>query len=184
MKCYRGGILLAVLLAVSSALVHPARAQEKAAKAPTEYICSMYCTDDVFTEPGKCPVCGMDLVDRYVLEHPEGYEVVSPEKAALMLKKKSQEVVVLDVRTQKEYEGATGHLEGAILIPEREIKDRMSELEPYKGKTLLVYCSHGMRSGRAAKMLNENGFKAVSLMGGTTKWKRGGYPLVKEKGDR
>jgi hypothetical protein len=26
-----------------------------------EYQCPMKCTDEIFTEPGKCPVCKMDL---------------------------------------------------------------------------------------------------------------------------
>ena len=170
-------VILTILVVV---LALPAWAQEKKT-GPTEFICPMYCTDEVATSPGQCSVCGMALEDRHAVEHPEGYEVISPEKASSLLKKSGADVIIIDVRTKKEFEGTTGHLEGALLFPEREIKNRMSELESYKGKTLLIYCSHGIRSGRAAKMLNEVGFTALSLMGGTTKWKRDGYPLVQEK---
>lgn len=34
-------------------------AEQKVAKE--QYKCPMNCTEEVFDQPGKCPVCGMDL---------------------------------------------------------------------------------------------------------------------------
>lgn len=32
-------------------------------KKQVQYECPMNCTEEVFAEPGKCPVCEMDLVE-------------------------------------------------------------------------------------------------------------------------
>lgn len=61
--------------------------------------------------------------------------------------------VILDVRREDEY--ATGHIPGAICIPNETIyKDRPEEL-PDLDQVILVYCRSGNRSKRAARMLYE-----------------------------
>jgi rhodanese-related sulfurtransferase len=79
--------------------------------------------------------------------------------------------VVLDVRTEEEYYGPLGHINGSILIPINELEDRLSELNDYKEKTIYVVCRSGNRSGFGKDILNENNFTAVNVDGGMLDWK-------------
>ena len=84
-------------------------------------------------------------------------------------------LVVLDVRTQTEYD--EGHIEGAILIPVAELPDRLNELS--EDDVLLVYCRTGNRSGTAMAILGENGFSKVYHMHeGISTWIAEGLPVV------
>jgi rhodanese-related sulfurtransferase len=65
--------------------------------------------------------------------------------------------VILDVRTEKEYE--TGHIEGAVNISLGTIRERYVELDPEK--TYITVCSHGLRSVKAENILKEKGFKHI-----------------------
>ncbi|EJL75913.1 rhodanese-like domain-containing protein [Chryseobacterium populi] len=65
--------------------------------------------------------------------------------------------VILDVRTEKEYE--TGHITGSVNISLGTIRDRYMELDP--DKTYITVCSHGLRSVKAEQILKEKGFKHV-----------------------
>lgn len=79
------------------------------------------------------------------------------------------EYLLLDVRTQAEYD--SGYIEGATLIPVDELENRLSEIEDYKDKTVLVYCRSGNRSMVAADILVKNGFSKVhNLLGGIGAW--------------
>jgi rhodanese-related sulfurtransferase len=89
-------------------------------------------------------------------------------------------VVLLDVRTPDEYRGESGHLQNSILIPLQELDRRASELEPHRGKTLLVYCRSGNRSGKAAAYLRQKGFKALNVEGGIIAWHKQALPVVRE----
>ncbi|MEF9990732.1 MAG: rhodanese-like domain-containing protein [Romboutsia sp.] len=71
----------------------------------------------------------------------------------------TKDILILDVRTAEEYE--TGHILNAINMPLEEVEDRMNEIDTYKDKTVVAYCKTGNRSGKAGKILGENGFKDV-----------------------
>jgi rhodanese-related sulfurtransferase len=90
-------------------------------------------------------------------------------------------VVFLDVRTPKEYGSETGHLNGAILIPIDSLESHVSELEPYKSKTIIAYCRSGVRSSRAQIILTQHGFHALSMIGGITRWNKELLPVIKEQ---
>ena len=62
------------------------------------------------------------------------YHKLSAEEAYEMMA--SQEVVVVDVRTRKEYDG--GHIENAVLVPNESIGSEMPEALPGKEATLLI----------------------------------------------
>lgn len=81
-----------------------------------------------------------------------------------------QELVIVDVRTEEEYNGPEGHLEGAILIPVQEIEKRIGELEAYKDRNIVVYCASGFRSRRAGQFLMSRGFDVLDLEGGIRAW--------------
>jgi len=79
------------------------------------------------------------------------------------------DVVLLDVRTPEEI--AQGKIEGAIEINfyDENFSAKMKGLE--KDKTYLIYCRSGNRSGKACKIMSEQGFKKLyNLKGGYTAW--------------
>ncbi|WP_426278011.1 rhodanese-like domain-containing protein [Chryseobacterium sp. S-02] len=65
--------------------------------------------------------------------------------------------IILDVRTEKEYE--TGHIAGSQNISLGTIRERYIELDP--DKTYITVCSHGLRSVKVESILKEKGFKNV-----------------------
>ena len=77
-----------------------------------------------------------------------------------------ENVFLLDVRTESEFEGNLGHIEGATLIPLNELKDRLGELEEQKEKEIVVICRSGNRSGVATNILIKEGFDAFNMAGG------------------
>ena len=107
-------------------------------------------------------------------------EAISAEKAREMIGGDSS-TALLDVRTEKEFYGESGHLAGAKLVPVHELEGRLAELEPWKTRTIIVYCRSGNRSGRAAALLREHGFSALNMEGGMLRWNKLEYPVVKEK---
>ena len=91
--------------------------------------------------------------------------------------KNNQDYIILDVRTKEEFN--EGHLEDAILIPVSELESRLDELP--KDKSIITYCGSGGRSGNAANILVENGFRKVYDMGGILDWQEEGYPVICEE---
>lgn len=83
------------------------------------------------------------------------------------------DLVILDVRTEGEYESETGHLPGAILIPLQELEKRYHELDSLKDKEIVAYCRSGHRSARASEFLGSKGFKMHNLVGGIMEWNKG-----------
>ncbi len=89
-----------------------------------------------------------------------------------------QEAVVVDVRDVGEFEA--GHITNARHVPERQLAERLKELEKYKARPLIVTCRSGMRSNAAVEILRRNGFAAaVTLRGGLGAWQQAGMPLEK-----
>src|SRR5204862_3566789 len=81
--------------------------------------------------------------------------------------------IVLDVRTQKEYDA--GHIPGAKLIDfnSAEFDKKVGALD--KDKTYLVHCAGGNRSAKAAAKLSGMDFKNVyNLEGGLRAWEKAG----------
>ena len=72
----------------------------------------------------------------------------------------TKEGVVLDVRTQREYD--YGHLDNAIVVDiyARDFRDKISKLD--KDKTYYVYCKTGIRSRSAFNYMLQNKLKKVS----------------------
>ena len=86
------------------------------------------------------------------------------------------DLVVLDVRTQEEYDG--GHIYGAVWIPFNELPARINELAGHENHEIIVYCLAGSRSATASGTLDSNGFtKVYNMLGGITAWESAGYPV-------
>ena len=97
----------------------------------------------------------------------KGYQQISQEEAKEMMD--SQEVLILDVREQDEYD--SGHIPGAVLLPVGSItEESAAEVIPEKDATVLVYCRSGNRSKTAAKALAELGYTGIYEFGGITTW--------------
>lgn len=102
------------------------------------------------------------------------YEKISAQQAKEMIDK-GEYGVILDVRTLEEYN--EGHIEGATLLPDNEIRNK-AEITLYnKEEVILVYCRSGRRSEAAAKVLVEMGYTKVYDFGGIIDWP---YEVVKE----
>jgi len=86
--------------------------------------------------------------------------------------------VVLDLRDQKEYEA--GHIVDSVNIPYASLESRVSELEKYKDKPIVLACKMGQHAGSAGTALRKNGFANVSrLSGGIAEWRNQNLPVVK-----
>jgi len=78
---------------------------------------------------------------------------------------------ILDVRERPEYTGELGHIRGSVLIPLRELADRVGELQTKKAGPTVVVCRSGVRSTTAAAILEGLGFDQVyNLQGGMVDW--------------
>ena len=83
----------------------------------------------------------------------------------------SKNTFVLDVRTEEEFFGPLGHIDGAMLIPIDELSMRINELEEVKDKNIYVVCRSGNRSNIGKNILRENSFNAINVDGGMLAWK-------------
>src|SRR5262249_51096840 len=123
--------------------------------------------------PGSCSHCNMQLVKRSTIV----FDTVLPAQLYAHIKKAGKNnVVLLDVRTPEEFNGTApekfGRLKSAINIPIQQLQQRINELEAYKEKEIIVYCSHSHRSPQASYLLTQNGFKKVTnLQHGMYVWK-------------
>jgi len=87
-------------------------------------------------------------------------------------------VVLLDVREPKEYEG--GRLPKAIHIPLSQLASRGQELAKLTGRPVVVYCERGNRSRTAGGQLAKQGFADLyNLTGGFRAWQSAGLPVEK-----
>ena len=79
----------------------------------------------------------------------------------------SEDVILLDVRTQEEFDG--GHIPGAVCFPNEDILPEFP-LPFQKDAEILVYCRSGRRSAEAAEKLAEMGCTNVADFGGILNW--------------
>ena len=95
------------------------------------------------------------------------YRQITADEAAQMMQEET-DFVLLDVRTQEEY--ASGHIPGAICIPNETIgSEEIPEL-PDKDQLILVYCRSGNRSKQASQKLAEQDYTNVVEFGGINGW--------------
>jgi rhodanese-related sulfurtransferase len=102
-------------------------------------------------------------------------QITPAELAAWLTDSTRGKPVLLDVREPWEYEKA--RIEGARLVPMREIPARVGELDP--SSEVVAICHHGGRSQQVALFLEKNGFNKVhNLVGGVDAWSRSVDPAV------
>lgn len=114
----------------------------------------------------------------------------------------NKDLVLLDVREPREYEGKTpygesrgGHVPGAQglwykdligkdgkLLPKSEIERVLAAKGVTKDKEVVAYCTGGIRSGWFTTLLNDLGYKARNYAGSMWEWSAqaaADYPLQK-----
>lgn len=115
--------------------------------------------------------CQTPKVDNETTEVSEvnelGYTQI-PQELAIEMMKADDGLVVVDVRTQEEFDG--GHIPGAICIPNESIQTEQPEELPDLDQTILVYCRSGRRSKEAAQKLADMGYTEVYEFGGIIDW--------------
>ncbi len=89
------------------------------------------------------------------------------------LSQNSKELVLIDVRTQWEWDEE--HIEGATHIPLDQISEKKETLESFE--VVYIYCQSGGRSQIAAEELKILGIRQpVNVLGGISAWQLAGYP--------
>ena len=95
------------------------------------------------------------------------YQQITQEEAKEMMD--TQEVVILDVREQHEYD--SGHIPDAVLLPVGTItEDTAAAVIDDLDTVVLVYCRSGNRSKTASQALADLGYTNVYEFGGINDW--------------
>ena len=142
-----------------------------------EYVClpcGQDCDTEVINKPGNCSTCHMQLVKKSSIVFKK---LLPQDLYAHILKTGHSNIILLDVRTEEEFNGTApekfGRLKNAINIPVQQLEERIKELDAYKQKEIIVYCSHSHRSPAASYLLTQKGFKKVTnLQYGMHMWKQ------------
>lgn len=92
---------------------------------------------------------------------------ISAEEAKEIIDQDS-DIIIIDVRSEEEYQ--TGHIEGAVCIPNEVISDQIERLLSDKEQEILVYCRSGRRSSQAVDKLLDLGYTNVKDFGGIIDW--------------
>jgi len=124
----------------------------------------------------ECKICGPDPEITALIDYESFCGTAKSdtgEWAADQLRvalQQGRKIRLIDVREPHEWEASK--IEGAELIPLRELPARTGELS--RDEEIVVYCQMGGRSARARELLVEAGFARVrSLRGGMQAWRRG-----------
>lgn len=97
---------------------------------------------------------------------PDPTNQLSPSDWKQMMER-DPNVVVLDVRNR--YESAAGKFEDAIVCDIghfRELPAYVEQLEPWKEKRVLMYCTGGIRCEKASALLRQHGFRDIFQLHG------------------
>lgn len=114
----------------------------------------------------KDPVNILGMIGENIKKGEHSYMDVEELKSKIENK---EDIVILDVRTKKEY--SMGHIENAINIPIDELRENLSMLD--KNSSIVIYCRQSYRSYLAYRILKNSGFKNIwNLNGSYLSWQR------------
>ncbi len=95
---------------------------------------------------------------------------------------RSGQACLIDVREANERSEAVA--EGAMLLPLSDLAGARTHWQPFLAtvgqKELFLYCGAGVRSGMAARVLTNEGFRAANA-GSFADWEASGWPVVRPK---
>jgi UPF0176 protein len=116
-----------------------------------------YRQDDIVPEGERAPAVSPEKLDQWI---EQGYD------------DDGRDVVLVDTRNN--YEVEFGTFESADWFDIRKFTDFPAEMESrkgqYKGKTVVTFCTGGIRCEKAAIHLNDMGFHSYQLEGGILKY--------------
>lgn len=97
---------------------------------------------------------------------------IEPNEFREILRNEEDDTIILDVRSN--YEHNIGKFKNAITLDIdnfRDFPDKIEELEQYKDKKIVTYCTGGIKCEKASAFLLEQGFENVhQLHGGIIKY--------------
>lgn len=103
----------------------------------------------------------------------ELWSVAQLQKA---ISKSDHKPVLLDVRTQSEYND--GHIQDAINIPHDQLLKEPQLVSVYKDSQMVVFCRSGVRAGKVIEMLEGLGFKEIiDIDGDMLAWNEAGHSV-------
>jgi rhodanese-related sulfurtransferase len=102
---------------------------------------------------------------------------VSSQQAVQLMN--HQNAVVVDIRSPEAF--VNGHIVGSISLPMRDItEDKIKKIDKLRTQPIIIACTRGQESTRAADILGKKGFNIRVLEGGIFAWQQAGLPLVKD----
>ena len=113
----------------------------------------------------------LDMYADYRKDFPEVQDIDAQTAMGLL---SEPYVVFVDVRRAKEQ--AVSMIPGAI-----KKEAFMDQIEQYRNKRIIVYCTISYRSGKFASKLRRKGISVTNLEAGLLGWVHAGGPLVRQK---
>ena len=132
---------------------------------------------DVLTALRRIAERNVAEVERIVRSYFNKRDELEPVSRKELLKRlRAGAVTVLDVRPPDEF--ALGHLPGAMNIPLRALKKRLTELDT--AQEIVAYCrgEYCVLSFEAVALLRARGFNVRRLEDGLPEWRAAGLPVV------
>lgn len=99
----------------------------------------------------KCYKCCSNNCNRYM----DKYDITMEQ----LIELKNNGALIVDIRSPQEYK--EGHIEGAIVIPDYEIRKTIYSIIPNKKQLIIVYCGTGIRSKNVQRYLQKMGYNNV-----------------------
>ena len=138
-------------------------------KIKTELVTShfdKYLTPQKFNANGK-PINGKTMPNtvKHAMAANHCANYLSPAEFHKFAQQK--DAMLLDMRNDYEY--AIGSFRGALQLPLNEFHElpqHITQLEAYRSKTLLTFCTGGVRCEKAVPLLLQHGLRAYQLHGG------------------
>lgn len=127
--------------------------------------------------PADPSTAGAAAQESPAMDETGSFYLISADQAKSMMT--SDTVVILDVRTQEEYDAS--HIVNAKLLPHDGItEETAAQVAPDKDEPVLVYCRTGGRSAFACASLASLGYTQVYDFGGIEDWP---YPTIDAESD-
>lgn len=103
------------------------------------------------------------------------FPLISSEDLFKQIQTKPEDLTVVDVRSQNEWN--SGHIQGAKHITIKELRDKLSQIP--KEKMTAVICGSGYRASIGASLLEREGYHQVcNVKGGMQEWVNKGFPTT------
>lgn len=102
---------------------------------------------------------------------------VSVQQAIFLMNR--EDAVLLDVRDASSF--LKEHITTSVNIPFSELTTTLKQLDPYRGRPIIINYGQGQAHHRVARLLKNAGFtKLYHLKGGLISWKSANLPLAKK----